>query len=256
MKPRLPCAVLFAATLMAVGAAFWGAAPAIAAGSTPEQAAPAAGPPPADATPAKVFTLEERGDIFMARKDYGDAADYYLRALKQSSLKGAVLWNKLGIAFQQQGKFSHARKAYVTATRDDKKFADAWNNLGTIYFMEADNSKNPKKFEKSVKYYQRAIELRGSAAPFHLNLGTSYYHLKMYPQAVEEYRIALGLDPKVVTQESYLGTVVHASGEDVEYYFYMAKALASVGNAEDAVRYLRRAIEDGLDNPEAGCRRS
>jgi AMMECR1 domain-containing protein len=32
----------------------------------------------------------------------------------------------------------------------------------------------------------------------------------------------------------------------VEDYFYIAKALASKGNAEVAVRYLRRALEDGF----------
>lgn len=233
---------------MAVAAAFWGAAPAIVASSSQDQAAPAAGPPPAGATPPRVFTLEERGDIFMARKDYPDAADYYYRALKKASFQGAAVWNKLGIAYQQQSKFALARKAYINATRDDKNFPEAWNNLGTIYFMDATNSKNPKKFAKSVKYYQRAIQLAGNTAAFHLNLGTTYYHMKMYPQAVEEYRIALGIDPKVVTQESAMGTVVHPSGEDVEYFFYMAKALAAVGNAEDAVRYLRRAMEDGLND--------
>ncbi len=158
-----------------------------------------------------------------------------------------VVWNKLGIAFQQESKFHSARKAYTNATRVDKKFAEAWNNIGTVYFME-------KKYGKSVKYYQRAIELKGDNASFHLNLGTSYYHLKKYDQAVEEYRTALGIDPKVMTQESAVGTVVHASGADVEYYFYMAKAFASIGNAEDAVRYLRRALEDGFNDPEADWR--
>ena len=191
MKPQMRRAGLFAATLMTVAAAFWGAAPAIVAGLSPEQAAPAAGSPPARTTPPKELTLEERADIFMARKNYADAADYYYRALKQSSFKDPVVWNKLGIAFQQQSKFRSARKAYANATRVDKNFAEAWNNIGTVYFME-------KKYGKSVKYYQRAIELKGDNAAFHMNLGTSYYHLKKFDQAVEEYRTALGIDPNVV----------------------------------------------------------
>jgi tetratricopeptide (TPR) repeat protein len=188
-----------------------------------------------------VLTLEQRADIFMARKNYADAADYYYRALKQSNFKDPMVWTKLGIAFQEESKFHSAHKAYTNATRADKNFAEAWNNQGTVYFME-------KKFGRSVKYYQRAIELKGNCAAFHLNLGTSYYHLKKFDQAVEEYRTALSIDPKVVTQVSSMGTVVDASREDVEYYFYMAKAFASVGNAEYAVRYLRRALEDGFND--------
>jgi tetratricopeptide (TPR) repeat protein len=189
------------------------------------------------------LTLEERADIFMARKNYADATDYYYRALKLASFKNPVVWNKLGISYQVQNKFNSAQKAYSNAVRVDKNFPEAWNNMGTVYCME-------KKYGKSVKYYQRAIDLMGNNASFHLNMGTSYYHMKKFDLAVGEYRTALGIDPKVMVQESAVGTVVHASGADVEFYFYLAKAFASIGDADDAVRYLRRALEDGFSDPK------
>ncbi len=229
---------LLAAICLTVGAAFGGGPPAYAAGFGADQVAVA----PGTAQP-RALTVEERADIFMARKRYSDAADYYYRALKQSSFKDPAVWNKLGIAFQVQSEFQRARKAYTGATRLDKNFADAWNNIGTVLFME-------KKYGKSVKYYQRAIELKSDVASFHMNLGTSYYHLKKFDEAVDEYRTALGIDPKVVSLQSSGGTVVHASEADVAYFFYMAKAFASIGNAESAVRYLRRALEDGFNKPD------
>lgn len=241
MKPQMRCAGFFVASLMVGAAAFWGAAPARGAGFSPEQAAPAAGSPPAPATHPKVLTLEQRADIFMARKNYADAADYYYRALKQASFKDPRVWNKLGIALQEENKFHSARKAFTNATRADKTFAEAWNNLGTVHFME-------KKYAGSVKYYRRAIELKGDNATFHINLGISYSRLGKYVEAVEEYRTALRIDPKVMAQDSSVGTVVKSSETDVKYYFYMAKAFASVGDAEDAVHYLRRALEDGFND--------
>ena len=198
-------------------------------------------PPQAPSPQHKEISLEQRADIFMARKSYADAADYYYRALKQVSFKDPALWNKMGIAFQQENKFHSARQAYNKATHVDPNFAEAWNNLGTVYFMA-------KKYGKSASYYQRAIKLKSNTAAFHMNLGTSFYHLKKYDQAVEEYRTALGIDPKVAIQQSRLGTTIHAGGADPEFYYYMAKAYASVGNAEDAVRYLRRSMEDGYGN--------
>jgi len=234
---------IFAATLITVAAAFWGAAPAGGASSNPEQAAPAAGSPTAPAAQPKALTLEQRADIFMARKNYADAADYYYQALKQSSFKDPLLWNKLGLAFQQQSNFHNALKAYAGATRVDKNFAEAWNNQGTVYFME-------KRYRKSLKYYQRAIELKGDIAAFHMNLGTSYLHVKRFDQAWQEYRTALSIDPKVAAHESSVGAVVYAGGANAEFFFYMAKAFASVGNAEDAVRYLRHALEDGFNDPK------
>jgi tetratricopeptide (TPR) repeat protein len=239
MKPRILVPTLFAAILLTGSGACLGAARVPATGSGQEQTTPAAVPPQTPTPPPKPLSLEERADIFMARKNYGEAADYYQRALRQLNFRNAALWNKLGITYQQQMKYHSARKAYGKATHLKKDFAEAWNNIGTTYFME-------NKFGKSVKYYKRAIEAKGNDAAFHLNLGTSYYHLKKHKEAVDEYRVALGLDPNVLTQQSALGAVIRARGADVQFYYYMAKAFALNGQAEEAVRYLRRALEDGF----------
>lgn len=220
------------------GAAFPGAAPSRVEQTPSRPAGPAPGAPQ-----PSVLTPEKRGDILMARKNYADAADYYYRALKEGSFKDAMLWNKLGIAYQQQNKFRVAHQAYVRATRLDRNFAEGWNNIGTVYFME-------KKYRKSKYYYERAIRLKTDIAAFHMNLGTTYYHLKKFDDAVEQFRTALTLDPNVVIRESATGTVIDAGEGDVQFYFYMAKAFASVGDAEKAVRYLRRALEDGFSDPK------
>ena len=175
----------------------------------------------------------------MARKAYADAVDYYSRALRQSHQSDPVLWNKLGIAYQQQMNFTAARKAYKEAIRHRQDYPEPWNNLGTTYYLI-------NKFAKSIKYYRKAISLNPSSASFHLNLGSSFYRNKKPKEAVDEYRQALTLDPSILNERSNTGTVVQAHGGDVEYYFYMAKVFASLGRVEEAVRYLRRAFEDGF----------
>ena len=185
------------------------------------------------------LTAEERADIFMARKSYADAVEYYTRALRQSGRADPQVWNKLGIAYQQLPDFRRARKAYNEAIRHRKNFPEPWNNLGTIYFFD-------KKYRKSVKCYEQAIQMNPASAAYHLNLGTSLYHLKKIPEALHEYRRALELDPNCLTGFSLTGTVIQAPRLDVEFYFYMAKVFASMGRVEEAVRYLRRAFEDGL----------
>lgn len=187
----------------------------------------------------KLLSLEDRADIFMARKAYADAINYYQRALKQSNYDSAPQWNKLGIAYQQELSYRAARKAYERAIRVNKDFPEPWNNIGTTYFLE-------NKFRRSLKFYRRAIQLNAQTAAFHVNLGTTYYRLKNYPECLEEYRTALNLDPSVLTERSSLGPVVETRSADPEYYFYVAKAFAALGRAEEAVRYLRRAFEDGF----------
>jgi len=241
MKPPLRCASFLGSTILMAGLGFAdGGLSRATVFSSGQDAAPTT-PAPVAASQPRELTLEQRADVFMARKNFADAVDYYYRALKQSNFNDAGLWNKMGIAYQQESKYYSARKAFARATRANKDFADAWNNIGTTLFAE-------KRYGKSVPYYQHAIKLRADTAVFHLNLGSSYLRLKKYALASQEFETTLSLDPKVLSPDSRVGTVVHASGSDVDYYFYMAKALASKGRAENAVRFLRRALEDGYSN--------
>ncbi len=116
---------------------------------------------------------------------------------------------------------------------------EAWNNLGTTYHLA-------NKFAKSIKYYRKAVAVNPRYASFHMNLGSSFYRMKKPKEAVDEYRQALMLDPNILNEKSTVGTVVEARGSDVDYYYYQAKVFASLGRAEEAVRYLRRAFEDGF----------
>ncbi len=203
-------------------------------------------PPPATAdqahpSPAKSrpLSFDERADIYMARKSYEDAVDYYYRALKQAHFSDAVLWDKLGMAYIHLQNFRAARKAYSQAMRYQKNYSVPLNNIGTTYYYQG-------KYGKSVKYYQRALKLNPESASYHLNLGVSYLHMKKYKESVEEYRTALTLDPNVFAERSAFGTTIEVRGADPEYYFYLAKVFASLGRAEEAVRNLRRALEDGF----------
>lgn len=202
------------------------------------QAQPAQ-PNPLQQPTRTALSPEERADIFMARKSYADAVDYYYRALKQAGLSEPRLWNKLGIAYQQQSNNRAARKAYNQAIRRQRNFPEAWNNVATVYYGE-------NRFKKSVKYYRRAIELDPNSASFHLNLGSSYYRMKKFKEAVEEYRTALALDPDILTTHASVGTVMQTRGADAEFYFYLAKVFASLGRPDEAVHYLHRAFEDGF----------
>jgi tetratricopeptide (TPR) repeat protein len=189
--------------------------------------------------PEDSLTPEERADIFMARKSYADAIDYYARALRGSGSSNPVVWNKLGIAYQFQLDYRAARKAYKRAIKAQQSYAEAWNNLGTTYFLQ-------NKFGASLKYYIHAIALSPSSASFHMNLGASYTRMKKFNEAVDQYRQALLLDPNVLTEHSPTAASVAAHGGDVEFYFYLAKVFASLGRVDDSLRYLRHAFEDGF----------
>jgi tetratricopeptide (TPR) repeat protein len=217
-----------------------------------QPAPPSATAGQAHATSAKSrpLSFEERADIFMARKSYEDAVDYYYRALKQAHFADAAVWDKLGMAYVHLQNFRAARTAYNKAIQHDKNYSEPLNNIGTTYYYQ-------DKYGKSVKYYLRALKLNPNSASYHLNLGVSYLHMKKYQESVDEYRTALSLDPNVLGEPSAFGTTIQVRGGDPEYYFYLAKVFASLGRVDEAVHSLRRALEDGfkdrkriLDDPD------
>jgi len=192
---------------------------------------------------------EERADIFMARKSYSEAIEYYSRAIKsyrlspQNKPKVAALWNKMGICYQQELGYEMARKAYKKSIHLDRTFGRPWNNLGTTFYLN-------QKVKKSIKYYRRAVKLSPLSASFHLNLGTAYFTRKKYKKAFVEYHTAIKIDPDILEQNSREGTAVETRHSSAKFYFYLAKVFASLGNASEAVRYLERAMEEGFNNQD------
>jgi tetratricopeptide (TPR) repeat protein len=193
------------------------------------------------------LSFEERADLFMARKSFDHAIEYYSDAIKsyqnasQNRLDIARLWNKIGICYQQKLDYGKARKAYKKAIDLNRDFAQPWNNLGTTFYLD----KQPKK---SIKYYRQAIKLSPLAASYHFNLGTAYFERRKYKQATTEYRAAIEIDPEILTRNSRGGTAVETRHADARFYFYMAKIFASVGNPSEAVRYLQHAMEEGFQD--------
>lgn len=196
---------------------------------------------------AAQLTDEERADISMARKSYGEAIQYYLRALRSYRATAenkpviSKIWNKIGVAYQQELDYRKARSAYKKSIKLNRKYARPWNNLGTTYYLK-------RKVKKSTKYYRHAIKLDPESAPFHLNLGTAYFVRKKYKKAYVQYRAAIQLDPGILTQNSRQGSAIETRHVNGKFYFYMAKIFASLGYPDKAVQYLERAMEDGFND--------
>ena len=90
----------------------------------------------------------------MARKMFREAIDVYTLGADSN----AILSNKLGIAYHQMLQLDMARKYYVQAIRLNPKYAEAVNNLGTIYYAR-------KQYRKSIGQYNKAIKLAPTRLP-------------------------------------------------------------------------------------------
>jgi tetratricopeptide (TPR) repeat protein len=183
---------------------------------------------------------EEMADLFLARKDYHDAAIAF-KQLADEHPKNAVYWNKLGIALHQQMELAAALKSYQQAAKVDPKYADAVNNIGTVYYQR-------KKFGKAIRSYQRAIKLRNDMAPLYSNLGYAYFGDKKYEDSIAAFRQALALDPGCFDHNSSRGGSLlqdRSVSDRGRFYFLLAKSFAQAGNFDRSLVYLRKAKEEG-----------
>ncbi len=186
------------------------------------------------------LTDEQLADLYMARKDYREAALSYKR-LSDQSPRNPVYLNKLGIAMHQQAALGTALKYYERASKVDPSYADARNNIGTIWYQR-------KKYARAIKAYQKAISIRSDMAVLHSNLGYAYFGDKKYEQAISSFRQALALDPQLFEHNSSRnGSILQdrSVGDRGRFYFLLAKSFAEAGNLERCLIYLRKAKDEG-----------
>jgi tetratricopeptide (TPR) repeat protein len=198
--------------------------------------------PPAQpaAAPRPAVTPEMRCDIMMARKLFRDAVDCF----KVNADKSAVWANKTGIAYHQMGDpedLDSAGRYYRKAIKLNPQYAEAINNLGTIYYAK-------KSYRRAITQYRKALELEPGSAPFLANLGTAYFARKQYQLASEEYVAALKIDPDIFERRSSEGSTIQDQNveERAKYHYYVAKTYAQTGEKERAIQYIRKALEEGF----------
>jgi tetratricopeptide (TPR) repeat protein len=184
-------------------------------------------------------SLIKRAESLVARKQYDDAIDTYMKCLALSP-RDATLYNRLGVAYHRKQDLGLARNNYEKAVKLDPGYAEALNNLGTIAFTE-------KKYSKAIRYYRKAVKLKPETATMHYNLASAWFAKEKYDEAFREYQIAFTQDPELLEHISATGSMVRTTGFNrAKYHFYLAKIYAEMGNVDRAIDYLARAMEEGF----------
>lgn len=185
--------------------------------------------------------LEVAGDILRARRYPLDAMDYYRYALERGGDK-ARLTNKIGLIQLEMNDNRSARQSFVLSTKLNKKYAEAWNNLGTVDYLE-------QHFGSSIGEYKKAIKLNKKSAVFHANLAASYFSQKDMESAQKEFQIALTLDPQMYEHRASGGIATHviSANDRARFCFELARVYARSGETQTMYRYLAKAAEGGMD---------
>jgi len=229
------------ATLWVLFALFAAFAATLARAESPQQA-PAtpslstAQPAPPAPAPRVDLTPEIRGDLAMAHQQYLQAIDAY----SQVPDKTAALWNKLGMAYHHLFAMDQARRDYQRALQLRPDYPEALNNLGAIYYAK-------KNYKKAIHYYEGALRFAPKSAPIYSNLGTAWFARGKVEPGIEAYRTAFALDPKVFQSGSALLVNEALPAHDrAQQDYCLAKLFAESGKNEEAIEYLRKALDEGF----------
>jgi len=192
--------------------------------------------------PFDIYSIppEKLGDLMMVHQRYLAAVEAYQRASHDS----AVVWNKLGMAYQHMYALDIAKLQYEKALQLNPKYAEAINNLGTVYYGQ-------QNYHKAEKYYREAIKLKSNCATFYSNLGTAYFSDHDYKHGIKAYRKAFALDPEVFFSNPLERVAEMGPAEaQVALNYALARLYAEAGKVNDAIHYLRIAYLSGFDDSD------
>jgi tetratricopeptide (TPR) repeat protein len=194
-------------------------------------------PDPQNAT-ISTMPSEAQGDLLMVNGNYVAAIEAY----RQSSLRSAATWNKIGVAYHHLFALEEARKNYQMALTLNPRYPDALNNLAAVYHGE-------RKYKKAEKTYKRALKYGPNSAVTYRNLGTTYFGEGNYKEGAKAYQKALELNPNsFVPDQTEVIEEKTSRRQRVAVSYCLAKAYAMAGKNEQALIYLRKAMDAGFND--------
>jgi tetratricopeptide (TPR) repeat protein len=137
-------------------------------------------------------------------------------------------------------RFREAGKQFERAIKANRKFPEAYNNLGVIQYER-------HKYGPAIKQYKKALAFEPDSASFYSNLGAAYFARKEFEHATQAYAKAVELDPEIFERTSHTGISAQmASPEDRAHYdFVLAKLYAKMGDHDHSLEFLRKSLEEG-----------
>jgi tetratricopeptide (TPR) repeat protein len=223
--------LIFAAAFFGVSQTLHAQSTAPAAAQVP--AAPVTVVPPQPQTPP---TPEEIGDSLAARQRYQAAISAYEKVPQRT----AVVWNKMGIAYQMMFNSKDATRCYKESLKLGPHNSQVLNNLATIYASQ-------KEYGQADKMYRKALKYSPKSALVYKNMGTNLLAEHKYERGWDAYKRAIALDPQIFSDHSSPTVENPASVQERgAMNYYMALGCVRAGYTDCALEYLRMALDEGF----------
>ena len=172
-----------------------------------------------------------------------------------------IAYDKLGLAYEDEGKNDEAIKMYSQAIRIDPDFSKAYNSLGRVYDKVG-------RIEEAVKMFRQAIHFNPKLAAAYNELGKVLDKLGKTEDAIDMFRQAIRLNPNFSDAHNNLGIdlgdrdeldnaiyqfqqAIRARPDYDEPYHNLGLAYYKQGKIREAREMFETALEINPDNAGA-----
>lgn len=168
-------------------------------------------------TPEQQETYEQ-GRTYFEQGKLNDSLRCFLELIKDNPYRFADVHNKVGVIYHNKGIPENAIASFEKALKVNPSYTEAAINLSIVYNELGKYEEASKIFHMAVKTVSKARKIKdpyieGKLANEHAHLGSQYYDLGRYKEAIIEYKKALKLRPWFADIITQLGIAYRDNGE-------------------------------------------
>ena len=193
--------------------------------------------------PQRTDALVTLGDIFRARKRFGEASEVYTVALSripEPRVRDWTLFYSRGITYERTKRWEEAEADFLKALELRPNQPVVLNYLGYSWIEKGMHIKRAKAM------IEKAVDLRPTDGYIVDSLGWALYTLKDYKGAVKKLERAVALRPEDSIINSHLGDALWRIGRRIEAVFQWRHSIV-LNPSEELLKELKLKIDKGLD---------
>ena len=139
----------------------------------------------------------------------------------------------VGYWLYRQDEYEISKNVTLRALTDDPNYATCYNQLGYLYSRLGD-------FDKALEYTAKYIDFLPNEPNPHDSYGEMLRFAGRYPEALEQYRIALKIDPTFYISQKELGETYSLMGDQEQARKEYEKAIQEAPNNGTKAEYLQK----------------
>ncbi|MGC1347312.1 MAG: tetratricopeptide repeat protein [Methyloceanibacter sp.] len=201
----------------------------------------------ADKNPKDVRPLDAVGNIMRSHERYGEARDYYTRAIALIGKPSKENWP----LFYARGVCNERLKDWPAAEADLKRALELSPDespvLNYLGYTWVDQSQNLKT---AMDYIRKAVKLKPDDGYYIDSLGWAYYRIGNVQSAVEHLERAVELKPDDPVINDHLGDAYWRIGRKLEAKYQWQQSL-TLKPDDDLIATIDKKLKDGLPDTPA-----